>query len=273
MSDDSFPWSFRTNPVLTEAMLARWQEFLDTLVAVIDADAALLLRATGKDLEVCVASHKTGTPHHPGDRQRLPDAGRHYEALLGARAGLLVGAYLGLPIGWPDGSPFGVICVLTQKDPAYSDPHRLLVGHFRDVVEDPLVRATETSQRSQTDAAERAQQEERARMLMEHASDDFFLHDVDGKVLDVNRHACQNMGYSRDELLQMYVTDFSIGANRDTLRTLWAGTQPGHCPTVFADHRRQDGTIFPVEVRVACLVAHGKKLFFTMVRDISEHVA
>jgi two-component system sensor histidine kinase/response regulator len=147
------------------------------------------------------------------------------------------------------------------------------------MIEGHLALVAEDIHRSQTVACEKLQREEeaqaneaRSRMLMENALDDFFLHDEKGQVLDVNRQACQSMGYWREELLNMHVSDFSVGSNRGVLGELWAGTEPGDCPTVYAEHQRRDGTIFPVEVRISCLTAHGGKVFFAMARNITERV-
>ena len=43
--------------------------------------------------------------------------------------------------------------------------------------------------------------EARFRILVDHASDAFFLYNEDATVLDVNRQACENLGYRRDELI------------------------------------------------------------------------
>jgi len=44
-------------------------------------------------------------------------------------------SYLGYPIRWPDGRPFGTICVLDCKTNSYSEKYKRLVNQFRDVVE------------------------------------------------------------------------------------------------------------------------------------------
>src|SRR5215469_3568963 len=43
--------------------------------------------------------------------------------------------------------------------------------------------------------------EARFRIFVDHANDSFVLHDEQGDVLDVNRNACESLGYSRDELI------------------------------------------------------------------------
>src|SRR5262249_36647874 len=50
--------------------------------------------------------------------------------------------------------------------------------------------------------------ERRFRVFVDHAADAFFMTDAEGRVLDVNRRACEARGYSRDELLGMPPYDF-----------------------------------------------------------------
>jgi GAF domain-containing protein len=49
--------------------------------------------------------------------------------------------------------------------------------------------------------------EERFRTLVDQASDAIFVHDVKGRLLDVNRSACESLGYSRTELLKLSMPD------------------------------------------------------------------
>src|SRR5262249_22444303 len=43
--------------------------------------------------------------------------------------------------------------------------------------------------------------EQRFRTFVDHASDAFFLQDEQGVILDVNRQACESLGYTREEML------------------------------------------------------------------------
>ena len=287
-----------STPFVPEHLLIQWQSFIDTLAEVVGVPAGFITHVIDQDIEVLVASKTVGNPHHPGDRKRLVDSGLYCETVLWGRAGLLVPdamadaqwrdspdaksgmvSYLGFPILWPDGSPFGTICVLDCKANAYSASQKRLTEHFRDMIEAHLALVAEDFHRSQAVAGEKQQweedalaNEERSRMLMENAADSFFLHDEEGRIVDVNRQACQTLGYTRDELLHMHVTGFSIASTREMLDALLAGLEPGNCPPVYGEHRRKDGTIFPVEIRSSCLIAHGQKMFFAMVRDITERV-
>ena len=50
--------------------------------------------------------------------------------------------------------------------------------------------------------------EVRFRTVVDHASDAFFLYNEDATVLDVNRQACESLGYRRDELIGMTAFDY-----------------------------------------------------------------
>ena len=52
--------------------------------------------------------------------------------------------------------------------------------------------------------------ERRFRIFVDHASDAFFLFDDNNVVLEVNRQACQSLGYSRDELLGITPSFFDL---------------------------------------------------------------
>ena len=53
--------------------------------------------------------------------------------------------------------------------------------------------------------------EARFRTFVDHATDAFFLLDDHSIVLDVNRQACDGLGYSREELIGKHRSDFDVG--------------------------------------------------------------
>jgi two-component system cell cycle sensor histidine kinase/response regulator CckA len=105
--------------------------------------------------------------------------------------------------------------------------------------------------------------EERFRGLFEHAADAIFVLEPSGKILDVNRRACFALGYSREELLEMNMSDLEAGYHIDELA-------PAETLTAENMYRRKDGTIFPVEIRFALLEASGRRLKFCLVRDVTR---
>ena len=65
----------------------------------------------------------------------------------------------------------------------------------------------------------------------------------------MNRQACESLGYARDELIGMAVTDFDPDGNEALLETIRERLAAGEIATFESRHRRKDGTVFPVEVR------------------------
>ncbi len=112
--------------------------------------------------------------------------------------------------------------------------------------------------------------EERFRTLVEQASDAIFVHDTEGRLLDVNQSACESLGYSRKELLRMTVADFEQDVKLVDAQKIWHTLRPGHSQIVRGRHRRKNGTIFPVEVNVTCYEIQGRMVLAALTRNISE---
>lgn len=115
--------------------------------------------------------------------------------------------------------------------------------------------------------------EERYRTLVEQASDGIILHDAEGRFLEVNRAACESLGYSRTELLGMTVFDLSNGVDHALVESEWANSVPGETTTANAIWRRRDGSQFQAEVRRSAFLREGERLLLAIVRDMSEQVA
>jgi PAS domain S-box-containing protein len=111
--------------------------------------------------------------------------------------------------------------------------------------------------------------EARFRTFVDHAADAFFLLDDDSTVLDVNRQACDSLGYSREELIGKHRSDFDIGLDDTSIQRLKQRIVAGEAVTFESRHRRKDGTSFPVEIRVGQF-EQGRRRFLSLARDITE---
>jgi PAS domain S-box-containing protein len=112
--------------------------------------------------------------------------------------------------------------------------------------------------------------EARYRTFVDHATDAFMLHAEDGTVIDVNPQACDNLGYSRDELIGMKPMEFDPNISNDLLANINEQLGRGEIVTFESCHLRKDGSEFPVEVRVRPFWHGGRRLNISVVRDISD---
>ena len=87
----------------------------------------------------------------------------------------------------------------------------------------------------------------------------------------VNDTACQLLGYSREELLQMGPLDIDPEIKRETaqgmMRKLFDGEYLGNIQTV---HRKKSGEVFPVEVSASLFEENGEKCCLAMASNIAE---
>ena len=112
--------------------------------------------------------------------------------------------------------------------------------------------------------------EARFRTFVDHATDSFFLIDENLKVVDVNRQACEGLGYGREELIGMHPRDFDVGLDEPSIGRLAERAEGGEIVTFETRHRRKDGTTFPVEIRSGTFRQGGKLFYLALARDISE---
>jgi two-component system, cell cycle sensor histidine kinase and response regulator CckA len=112
--------------------------------------------------------------------------------------------------------------------------------------------------------------EARFRTLVEQAADAIFVHGRDGRFIDVNRRACESLGYQREELLQLSVFDIDEERTVEKTQLAWGQIQPGEHLTLRGRQTRKDGSTFPVEVRLGSYLENGETLYLGLVRDISE---
>lgn len=109
------------------------------------------------------------------------------------------------------------------------------------------------------------------RRLVDAAGDAVFVHDVSGRILDVNDTACEALGYTRGELLAMHVADIEVQQDTSVLAQRWRELIGQEAVTIEGVHRRRDGSTFPVEARVSLLQEDPPQLL-SLARDVSARV-
>jgi len=92
----------------------------------------------------------------------------------------------------------------------------------------------------------------------------------DGKIIYVNKHACESLGYTKDELINKPVFEIDPNFNKETFSKHRNITREQGQRTIKSTHKRKDSTEFPVEVTVNYFEFKGKRFSFSFVKDITE---
>lgn len=122
------------------------------------------------------------------------------------------------------------------------------------------------TERKQAENAIR-ENEERYRTLVEQAFDGILFYDINGRILECNNSGANTIGYSREELLQMNVTDLFF--EQDIKQRPLDIPQVGETTQVFdyRTMRRKDGSSVEIEL-VTRLLPDGR--YLAVGRDITD---
>ena len=151
-----------------------------------------------------------------------------------------------------------IISVLSES--LHRTRHRLLANERR--------RSEEALREAEAESLRKSEQ--RFRTFVDHATDAFFLQDHNYVFLDVNRQACESLGYTRDELIGMTPADIDPNVTPEIVENITRSLNAGKMMEFEAIHRRKDGTTFPVEIRGQAFYEEGRRFSVAMVRDITE---
>jgi PAS domain S-box-containing protein len=133
------------------------------------------------------------------------------------------------------------------------------------------------SERQKAEVALR-ESEKRYRTLFDSASDAIFIQDLLGHFLEVNRAACDQLGYSRDEFLKMNPRDIEAppfqGLLMDWIDEVKNGgfleMMQGGRSTFDTVHVRKNGSYMPVEISCRFIEFENAPALLLIARDITE---
>ncbi len=146
-----------------------------------------------------------------------------------------------------------------------------MTGVVQDITERVLAEQTLQREKAATEAANTALR--MTQTALEYTGiGEFWIDARDGHIMHVSNHACEHLGYSRDELLKMQVADIAPGWPAEQWYTMTAPIRENGWGRFEGQHQRKDGMIVPVEVTAMYLPAYGEKdeMFVTFTMDISE---
>ena len=119
------------------------------------------------------------------------------------------------------------------------------------------------------DISDRKQTMEQFNTVIETTKDGFCVCNTNGSLCEVNRSYCSMLGYSREELLRMSITELEVAEKPEEVaehirRIITTGSD-----NFETRQRRKDGTIIDLDVSVTYLNEYGGR-FYSFVRDITE---
>lgn len=108
------------------------------------------------------------------------------------------------------------------------------------------------------------------RFAADNSIDAVYIYRIDARILYVNESACNSLGYSRKELLNMTIFDLDPALTKETWMWDWNHRRAGNNQALESQHYRKDGSIMPVEIAVSLTEIDGVEYSCAFVRDISE---
>ena len=115
------------------------------------------------------------------------------------------------------------------------------------------------------------QEGEKNLALLRNASDGIHILDSDGYIIEASDSFCRMLGYSRDEIIGMQLTQWDAGfVGPELIEKFKAQFKQPVRSQFETRHRRKDGTIFDVEISGFPLELGGRMVVFNSSRDITE---
>ncbi len=133
----------------------KWQEFANAIAELFSIPAAVIMKLDEKQLEVYLGNESAENPFKPGAHTDL--SGTYCEAVINSQKELEVQDatedpiwknsvavdmgllnYLGYPLNYPDGVPFGSLCVFNREKREYTDTEKTILRIFREMIEQDI---------------------------------------------------------------------------------------------------------------------------------------
>ena len=110
------------------------------------------------------------------------------------------------------------------------------------------------------------------RFIIDNAVETIYISDEAARIHYANKRACKNTGYTYDELTSLTVYDLDPGCTPEIYKSVWDGAHAGALESIIREHRKKDGTFYPVEISVNNFVYEGQAASCTFSRDITERL-
>ncbi len=125
------------------------------------------------------------------------------------------------------------------------------------------------------DISERKQAAAQIEMLQQAIdihTDAVYWFSTDNRFTYVNAASCATLGYTRDELLGMHISQVTPKAADEHMQRVWETLRSQGAFHGESEHRRKDGSVFPVEISTTYVQFGGQEFACGFARDISERL-
>ena len=113
--------------------------------------------------------------------------------------------------------------------------------------------------------------EERYRLLFDESPDGIILVDLEtGKTIEANARAYIQLGYTRDEFAAMSISDYEAMDTPEMIASRMRTIQRDGHDSFSSVNRTKSGELIDVHVNVKTIQLNGRRLFYAIVRDITE---
>jgi PAS domain S-box-containing protein len=111
------------------------------------------------------------------------------------------------------------------------------------------------------------------RYIVDHSGDAILWSDEDGRLVYVNRAACDLLGRAQPDLLKQSVYDIAPEFTKAQFQSSWSNLRAGKRPVFEGVLMSKNGRRFPVEVRLDLVRHRGVELICGFIQDISVRKA
>ena len=108
------------------------------------------------------------------------------------------------------------------------------------------------------------------RELINGMNDTAWVINFDGKFMEVNNAAVNNLRYSKEELLSMGPTDIDPNLKPGEVKNLIENMEKDQLQVFETIHETKDGIKIPVEISSTLVTYHGETAILSVARDITE---
>jgi len=224
----------KTHPPIPPELIEKWQKIVNIMAESIGVPAGLIMEIHETEIEVFIASNTKGNPYERGERTTLNNE-LYCETVLSQRDLLLVPnalkdpvwknnpdvqlnmiSYLGLPLLWSNGDPLGTICVLDNKENAYTELYIEQLKQFKQTIEMDLQFISQTAE-LEKEVTSRRSAENKIQLLNQ---------ELEQKVKKRTRQLESMNEHLKKEIIEHQIANKKIQEVEDRYRTL-VGNIPG----------------------------------------------